>query len=96
MAKGLVEFHEKAKSYDWDFTAGDKSPKYPTKYTIPAKGRDPFRTLVRDYMKMEAEKDDRTYGFLDGALRMGLVNFAVSLVLGVTAAWAGRHLGTAW
>jgi hypothetical protein len=72
MAKGLVEFHEKAKSYDWDFTVGDKSPKYPTKYTIPAKARDPFRTLVRDYMKMEAEKDDRTYGFLDGALRMGM------------------------
>ena len=72
MAKGLVEFHEKAKSYDWDFTVGDKSPKYQTKYTIPAKGRDPFRMLIRDYMKMEAEKDDRTYGFLDGALRMGM------------------------
>ena len=28
--------------------------------------------LVRDYMKMEAEKDDRTYGFLEGALRMGM------------------------
>jgi 1,2-phenylacetyl-CoA epoxidase catalytic subunit len=72
MGKGLIEFHEKSKSYDWDFTVGDKSPKYKTKYTIPAKGRDPFRMLIRDYMKMEAEKDDRTYGFLDGALRMGM------------------------
>jgi hypothetical protein len=26
--------------------------------------------LIRDYMKMEAEKDDRTYGFLEGTLRM--------------------------
>src|SRR5208282_1116596 len=26
--------------------------------------------LVRDYMKMEAEKDDRTHGFLDAAVRM--------------------------
>ena len=76
MPKGLIEFHEKAKSYDWDFTAGDHSPKYPTKYTIPQKGRDPFRMLVRDYMKMEAEKDDRTYGFLDGALRMGMAEKA--------------------
>lgn len=78
MAKGLVEFHEKTKSYDWEFTAGDKSLKYKTDYTIPAKGRDPFRMLIRDYMKMEAEKDDRTYGFLDGALRMGIAEKADS------------------
>ena len=26
--------------------------------------------LVRDYMKMEAEKDDRTHAFLDAAIRM--------------------------
>ena len=25
----------------------------------------------------------------------GIANFAVSLLLGVTAAWAGRHLGVA-
>ena len=29
----------------------------------------------------------------DGRLRLGALNFAVSLVLGVAAAWAGRHLG---
>jgi hypothetical protein len=45
MAKGLVEFHEKAKSYDWEFTAGDQRPKYQTKYKIPAKGRDPFQYI---------------------------------------------------
>jgi len=31
----------------------------------------------------------------DGQLRAGVVNFAVSLILGVAAAWAGRHLGAA-
>lgn len=31
----------------------------------------------------------------DGQLRVGALNFAVSLVLGVAAAWAGRHLGAA-
>jgi CrcB protein len=31
----------------------------------------------------------------DGRLRSGLGNFAVSLVLGVFAAWAGRHIGSA-
>jgi len=29
----------------------------------------------------------------DGELDLGAANFAVSLVLGVAAAWAGRHLG---
>jgi CrcB protein len=31
----------------------------------------------------------------DGQLRLGVLNFAVSLVLGVSAAWAGRRLGVA-
>jgi CrcB protein len=31
----------------------------------------------------------------DGELGAGLLNFAVSLVLGVTAVWAGRQLGAA-
>jgi CrcB protein len=31
----------------------------------------------------------------DGELASGVANFAVSLVLGVTAAWAGRHVGAA-
>ncbi len=29
----------------------------------------------------------------DGRLRIGALNFALSLVLGVSAAWLGRHLG---
>jgi Methane/Phenol/Toluene Hydroxylase len=74
MVKSLEAVHNKAKSYDWQFTVGDQSPKYPTRYTIPATGKDPFRMLIRDYVKMEAEKDDRTHGFLDGVLRMGIAN----------------------
>ncbi len=31
----------------------------------------------------------------DGQLRLGVVNFAVSLLLGIGAAWAGRQLGAA-
>jgi fluoride exporter len=31
----------------------------------------------------------------DGQLRLGALNFAVSLALGLTAAWAGRRLGMA-
>ena len=31
----------------------------------------------------------------DGQLRLGIANFAISLVLGVAVAWVGRHLGAA-
>lgn len=31
----------------------------------------------------------------DGQLRLGVLNFAASLALGIGAAWAGRHLGMA-
>lgn len=31
----------------------------------------------------------------DGRLQVGTLNFAISLLLGVTAAWVGRHLGAA-
>ena len=31
----------------------------------------------------------------DGELRLGVLNFAISLMLGIVAVWGGRHLG-AW
>ena len=31
----------------------------------------------------------------DGELRLGGLNFVISLLLGLAAAWAGRHLGAA-
>lgn len=69
MASSMVQLHEKSKSYDWDFTFVPDEPKYETKYKLPKKGKDPFRVLIRDYMKMEAEKDERTHGFIDGSIR---------------------------
>jgi CrcB protein len=31
----------------------------------------------------------------DGRLRLGLLNFLLSLIVGLAAVWAGRHLGAA-
>jgi len=69
MPSSLTALHERTKSYDWEHTSVQRRPKFETKYKVPKKGKDPFRVLIRDYMKMEAEKDDRTHGFLDGAVR---------------------------
>ena len=48
MPKNLVDLHEKAKSYVWDFTFAQQRPKFHTKYTIPHKnGLKPGKYLVR-------------------------------------------------
>lgn len=76
MPANLEEVHEKSKSYDWPFSVGDQRPKFASRYIIPPSGKDPFRMLIRDYLKMEAEKDDRTHGFLDAAVRMRVADKA--------------------
>lgn len=76
MAFNLIQAHEKVKGLEWDFSYADPQPQFQTKFHIPKKGKDPFRHLIRDYMAMEAEKDDRQYGFLDGAVRMNNPNQA--------------------
>ncbi len=66
--KNLVEAHNRVKDFDWEFSYAEKPDRYPTKYKIPAKTKDPFRHLIRDYCAMEREKDDRQYGALEDAI----------------------------
>lgn len=42
--------------------------KYPTKYTYDPNAQEQFKLIVRDYARMEAEKDQRQYGSLQDAL----------------------------
>ena len=63
-----VEAHERIKDFDWEPTYTHRTARYPTKYKIPKKTKDPFRHIVRDYLTMEQEKDDRQYGGLEDAL----------------------------
>ena len=54
--------HDRVKDLDWepDYVFGEA--RYPTRYKIPKKTKDPFKHLVRQYCAMEREKDDRVYG----------------------------------
>lgn len=70
MARNLIKAHEKVKGLEWTPTYFEPETKYPSRFHIPRKAKDPFRHLIRDYMAMEEEKDNRQYGFLDGAVRM--------------------------
>lgn len=64
----LVKAHERVKDFDWEHSYATKPDRYPTKYVIPRKTKDPFRHLIRDYVSMEQEKDDRQYGAMEDAL----------------------------
>lgn len=68
MAGSVSNQHEKIKAFDWEPSYFRRDALYPTKYKIPPKTKDPFRTLVREYVGMEEEKDDRQYGALEDAL----------------------------
>ena len=64
----LIEAHNRVKDFDWDYSYVPKPARYPTRYRIPRKTKDPFRHLIRDYCSMEQEKDDRQYGAMEDAL----------------------------
>ena len=66
--RSLVEAHDRIKDFEWEPSYAVKQDRYPTKYKIPTKTKDPFRHLIRDYMQMEREKDDRQYGSMEDAL----------------------------
>src|SRR3989442_8000902 len=77
MARSLIQAHERVKPLDWAPTYTERPVRYETKYHIPAKTKDPFRQLLRDFLAMEAEKDDRAYGgLLDVLARTDAVNKA--------------------
>ncbi|ETZ44711.1 monooxygenase [Mycobacterium avium] len=68
MATTLSAQHDKIKKFDWEPSYFRGDARYPTRYKIPPRTKDPFRTLVREYVGMEEEKDDRQYGALEDAL----------------------------
>lgn len=64
----VVETHDRVKQIDWTPTYVQPEARFPTRYKMPKKTKDPFRTLVREYLTMEQEKDDRQYGGFDDVL----------------------------
>jgi hypothetical protein len=66
--RDALEAHNRIKELDWPRSYVQSGPRYPTKYKIPRKTKDPFRHLLREYFSMEEEKDARQYGALEDAL----------------------------
>ena len=63
--RDLDAAHSKVKEFAWEPDYFARKPMRETKYKIPRRSKDPFRTLLRDYVAMEEEKDNRQYGALE-------------------------------
>jgi hypothetical protein len=64
----LNSAHERVKECAWEPEYFPRRPLYETKYKMPRRTKDPFRHLMRDYMAMEEEKDNRQYGALEDVI----------------------------
>ena len=77
MPRSLIQAHDRVKTLEWDSSYVQQPDRYPTKYHIPSTTKDPFRHLLRDFLAMESEKDDRAYGgLMDVLARTNAVNNA--------------------
>src|SRR5581483_2184070 len=63
--RDLDTAHSRIKEYAWEPDYFARRPLRETKYRIPRRSKDPFRHLLRDYVTMEEEKDNRQYGALE-------------------------------
>ncbi len=96
--------YQRVKDTDWEPTYVDAAAKFtePTRFHLPAHATDPFKTFVREYLAVEAEKEQRHYSMLEAASRLAPsspdprwmegMKFALANLSGLEYA-AGRQMG---
>jgi YHS domain-containing protein len=104
MARSLTKAYERVKNIDWEPSYISASDKYvePTRFHVPKKALDPFKTFIREYFSMEREKESRHYSLLEAASRiqtskpeprwMEGMKFALSNLSAIEYS-AGRQMG---
>src|SRR5258708_32408064 len=91
--RSITKPHERIAQLGWE--PADAAPaRYPTRYKFPKKAKDPMKHIMREYLPMELEKDERVYGGRDAAGRAGRAGKAPPPRLAIpTALSHGSHLG---
>src|SRR5512135_3121699 len=67
--RSITKTHERIAQLGWEPTEGAPAVRYPSRYRFPKKAKDPMKHIMREYLPMELEKDERVYGGLDAAVR---------------------------
>lgn len=100
----LAKNYDRVKNMDWDLSYVDPALKYveSTRFHLPKRAVDPFKTSVREYFQMEREKDSRHFAMLEAASRfqsntpeprwMEAMKFVLSNIAGIEYS-AGRQMG---
>ena len=70
--RSITQTHERISQLGWEPGYHQPAVKYPTRYTFPKKAKDPMKHIMREYLPMELEKDERVYGGHDAAVRANM------------------------
>ena len=74
--RSITQTHERIAQLGWEADYHEPVVRYPTRYRFPHKAKDPMRHIMREYLPMELEKDERVYGGHDAAVRAGMTSKA--------------------
>ena len=67
--RSITKTHDRIKELGWEPDYHQPVVKFPTRYKFPKNAKDPMKHIMREYLPMELEKDDRVYGGHDAAVR---------------------------
>lgn len=67
--RSVTKTHERIAQLGWEPTYHEPAVRYPTRYRFPNQAKDPMKQIMREYLPMELEKDERVYGGHDAAVR---------------------------
>jgi propane monooxygenase large subunit len=67
--RSITKTHARISELGWEPTYHQPNASYPTRYHLPNKAKDPMKQIMREYLPMELEKDERVYGALDAGVR---------------------------
>ncbi|MEA2161452.1 MAG: propane 2-monooxygenase large subunit, partial [Solirubrobacteraceae bacterium] len=70
--RSITQTHERIAQLGWEPSYHQPAVRYPTRYRFPHKAKDPMKHIMREYLPMELEKDERVYGGLDAAVRANM------------------------
>jgi propane monooxygenase large subunit len=74
--RSVTKTHERIGQLSWEPSHHLPVSNYPTRYSFPAKAKDPMKQIMREYLPMQLEKDDRAYGGFDAAVRANMADKA--------------------
>jgi propane monooxygenase large subunit len=74
--RSITKTHDRISQLSWEPTYHQPDSRYPTRYHMPRKAKDPMKQIMREYLPMELEKDERVFGGHDAAVRSGMADKA--------------------